>query len=428
MTRLAFGLDGWEPRELRGRRPLTAADAPATRQTRSRTPGCGTTGRCGDTLDQLQTVRQYYDFVDVDTTATSSTATSARSCCRPASSPSPRRPSRHELGQHRDHLHPRHRRWRWCRSTRSSRQGQPRLWIRDLPPVSTSGAPEITQPRIYFGETVDRLRHGRRPAGRVRLPAGPASGTPAPTPAPSTAGPATPASSSTRRWPAPVRAPVPRPRPADQRPDHRRQPAPVPPLARRPPAADRAVPALRQGPVPGRADDGRTRLHPGRLHDQRPLPERRRRSSRTSDLESTDLGRRAVQLHPQQRQGHDRRLRRHDDLLRGRSDRSASSAPGRASFPALFQPIAELPARPDRPPPRARGAVQRPDADVRPLPRHRPADVLPQRRTCGRSRPARRNEQTPPVRGLLRGHADARRGRRRVPAPPADDRPPAGRT
>src|SRR5262245_26033598 len=31
-------------------------------------------------------------------------------------------------------------------------EGQPRLWIRDLPPVSSSGAPEITQPRIYFGE------------------------------------------------------------------------------------------------------------------------------------------------------------------------------------------------------------------------------------------------------------------------------------
>jgi uncharacterized protein len=31
-------------------------------------------------------------------------------------------------------------------------EGQPRLWIRDLPPVSTAGAPEVTQPRIYFGE------------------------------------------------------------------------------------------------------------------------------------------------------------------------------------------------------------------------------------------------------------------------------------
>ncbi len=34
-------------------------------------------------------------------------------------------------------------------------EGQPELWVRDLPPVSSNGAPEITQPRIYFGETDD---------------------------------------------------------------------------------------------------------------------------------------------------------------------------------------------------------------------------------------------------------------------------------
>src|SRR5262245_8702814 len=33
-----------------------------------------------------------------------------------------------------------------------TREGQPMLWVRDLPPVSNSGAPEVTQPRIYFGE------------------------------------------------------------------------------------------------------------------------------------------------------------------------------------------------------------------------------------------------------------------------------------
>ena len=31
-------------------------------------------------------------------------------------------------------------------------QGQPRLVIRDLPPVSSQGAPEIKQPRVYYGE------------------------------------------------------------------------------------------------------------------------------------------------------------------------------------------------------------------------------------------------------------------------------------
>jgi uncharacterized protein len=33
-----------------------------------------------------------------------------------------------------------------------SSEGQPRLFIRNLPPVSASGVPEVTEPRIYFGE------------------------------------------------------------------------------------------------------------------------------------------------------------------------------------------------------------------------------------------------------------------------------------
>ena len=31
-------------------------------------------------------------------------------------------------------------------------EGQPRLFIGNLPPVSVSGAPPISQPRVYFGE------------------------------------------------------------------------------------------------------------------------------------------------------------------------------------------------------------------------------------------------------------------------------------
>ena len=50
-------------------------------------------------------------------------------------------------------------------------EGQPTLWVRDLPPVSNSGAPDVTQPRIYFGEADDHYVVVRaRPAG-VRLPA-----------------------------------------------------------------------------------------------------------------------------------------------------------------------------------------------------------------------------------------------------------------
>ena len=131
--------------------------------------------------------------------------------------------------------------------------GQPQLIIRDLPSMSLGGAPPITQPRIYFGERPsDWIITGARQA-EFDYPVGETT----------TDGQLEPG--QTTRWSGttgvkprhddvapPVRAPVPRPQPPDQRPGHGRQPAPVPSLDRRSAAAHRAVPALRQGPVPRR--------------------------------------------------------------------------------------------------------------------------------------------------------------------------------
>ena len=66
MTRLAFGLDRWEQRSYSGTAPLTTEALVNEADT-------FTNARLWDyrplqtTLDQLQIVRQYYDFVDVDT-------------------------------------------------------------------------------------------------------------------------------------------------------------------------------------------------------------------------------------------------------------------------------------------------------------------------------------------------------------------------
>ena len=163
-------------------------------------------------------------------------------------------------------------------------EGQPRLFIGNLPPQSVPGAPTITEPRIYFGERRVGLRRRRREAGRVRL-------------------------SDRRGRPvrcgrhrdvldghdrredrqhadaAALRTALPRPRPAHQRPGHREQPAPLPPLARGPPGPHRAVPAFRQGPVPGRRRDraasstSRTPTRP-RTGSRTPRPSTRRPSSR----------------------------------------------------------------------------------------------------------------------------------------------------
>ena len=94
-------------------------------------------------------------------------------------------------------------------------------------------------------------------------------------------------------------------------------------------------------------------------------------------------------------------------------------------FPTLFQPLDADAGRPPRAPARSRGAVRRPDPDVRDVPRDRPGDVLPRRPTCGPCPTRAGSEQTLPDRGLLRGDADAGRGGHGVPAAPADGAGPA---
>ena len=140
----------------------------ATRRTRSATPGCGTTGRSATTLDQLQTVppvlrlrRRRHRPLHHRRRPAPGDALGARA----RSEQNPRR----RLGQPADHLHPRHRR-RDGPGQRGHAEGQPRLFIRNLPPVSSEGAPEITEPRIYFGERPSSYVIVGARQTRVRLP------------------------------------------------------------------------------------------------------------------------------------------------------------------------------------------------------------------------------------------------------------------
>ena len=69
MTRLAFDLGGLE-RTSRSTGNAAADRRPgreARRDTFAERPAVGLRARCGRRLDQLQTVRKYYDFTDVDT-------------------------------------------------------------------------------------------------------------------------------------------------------------------------------------------------------------------------------------------------------------------------------------------------------------------------------------------------------------------------
>ena len=96
-------------------------------------------------------------------------------------------------------------------------------------------------------------------------------------------------------------------------------------------------------------------------------------------------------------------------------------------FPALFLPMDQMAGGAPGPPAGARGAVQRPDPGLRPVPRRQPADVLQPDRPVDGAREADEPAE-PRVRGVLRRDADARRAEGGVPAAAADDRGATGRT
>lgn len=151
MTRLAFGLDQWEDdRPFRGEAVLNdrviADEADTFRNAR-----LWDYRPLTRSFDQLQTFRRYYDFVDVDTDryvlegVRRQVMLSARELAidqNPEATGwvNQRITFTHGIGV------------AMAPVNEVANEGQPRLLIGNLPPVSTTGAPTITEPRIYFGE------------------------------------------------------------------------------------------------------------------------------------------------------------------------------------------------------------------------------------------------------------------------------------
>jgi uncharacterized membrane protein (UPF0182 family) len=149
MTRLAFNLENWDVRDYRGEAPLTQA-AIQQHENTFLNARLWDYRPLGDTLDQLQTVRQYYDFFDVDTDRyqlgdkTRQVMLSVREF-NTTRNPNPTWTNDHLYYTHGIGV-------AMVPVNEVTPQGQPRLVIRDMPPVSSSGAPQIKQPRVYFGE------------------------------------------------------------------------------------------------------------------------------------------------------------------------------------------------------------------------------------------------------------------------------------
>ena len=150
MTRLAYGLNSWTERPFRGEAVLTQ-DAIDRESDTFRSARLWDYRPLGDTLDQLQTVRRYYDFTDVDTDryiiedVERQVMLSARELDlegNPAAVGwiNQRIVFTHGIGV------------TMVPVNEIASEGQPRLLIGNLPPVSTGGAPDVTEPRIYFGE------------------------------------------------------------------------------------------------------------------------------------------------------------------------------------------------------------------------------------------------------------------------------------
>jgi uncharacterized membrane protein (UPF0182 family) len=151
MTRLAYDLTGWDPpTDYSGEATLTqdqiTADAATFQNAR-----LWAYQPLGHTIDQLQTVRQYYTFPDVDTDRytidgqTRQVMLSARELDLAANPSATGWVNQKVIYTHGIGLV-------MVPVNEVTTEGQPVLFVKDLPPVSSSGAPTITQPRIYFGE------------------------------------------------------------------------------------------------------------------------------------------------------------------------------------------------------------------------------------------------------------------------------------
>ena len=150
MTRLAFDVGDWGVRDYRGEAPLTEA-AIDEHQATFLNARLWDYRPLGDTLDQLQTVRQYYDFYDVDTDRypigdeTRQVMLSVRELALDKNPTATGWINQRVIFTHGIGV-------AMVPVNEVATQGQPRLLIRNLPPVSAEGAPEVTEPRVYFGE------------------------------------------------------------------------------------------------------------------------------------------------------------------------------------------------------------------------------------------------------------------------------------
>lgn len=152
MTRRAFGFDTWQEKTYDGSAPLTQAQVNSESATFANAR-LWDYRPLGDTLAQLQTVRTYYAFVDVDTDRYTlngqerQVMLSARELNLTATNQASGWVNQRIVYTHGIGL-------AMVPVNEVTPEGQPVLLIKNLPPVSSGGALPVTEPRIYFGESL----------------------------------------------------------------------------------------------------------------------------------------------------------------------------------------------------------------------------------------------------------------------------------
>ena len=148
-TRKAFALDKVEERELSGETALTAQDIQKNQQT-IKNIRLWDQQQLLDTFAQIQEIRTYYDFksVDNDRYRINGELRQVMLSARELSSAS--LPTRNWINEHLTYTHgfgltlgP---------VNQVTPQGQPVLYIKDIPPASSVPSLKIERPEIYFGE------------------------------------------------------------------------------------------------------------------------------------------------------------------------------------------------------------------------------------------------------------------------------------
>ena len=377
----------------------------------------------GDAFDQLQAIRPYYDFTDVDTDRYTIDG-AQRQVMLSARELDPSATSARRLGQRAHQLHARHRhgdgagqRGRRPRASRACSSATCRRCRAQERPRSRSRGSTSASGRAATSSSGRQARRVRLPDRIVRR-----------------VGHLDALDRRQRDQPrhdadaGAVRAALPRPQPAHQRPGHEREPAAVRPRdrasecrrSRRSCATTRTrTSSSTRRPAASSTSRTRTPMSDRFPHANWFDPARARRppnlgggafnyirNSVKITIDAYDGTTTFYVADPS------------DPIVRTYAERLPEALPAAgASCPRAFRRTSAS---------RRSSSTSRPGCSgdtTSPSPQH----VLPQRRPVDGAR-GPDDRADPPVRGLLRGHADARRARGRVPAPPADGPARAGRT